>query len=58
MLNQGIVEHSVSPWNSPLLVVPKKSETEVKKWRVVVDYRRLNEITIPDSYPLPNIEDY
>ena len=57
MLAQGIVAHSDSPWNSPLLVVPKKSESDVKKWRVVVDYRRLNEITIPDSYPLPNIED-
>ena len=51
MLVQGIVKHSDSPWNSPLLVVPKKSENDVKKWRVVVDYRRLNDLTIPDAYP-------
>lgn len=58
MLNQGIIQHSVSPYNSPLWIVPKKQDaSNEKKWRVVVDYRKLNEITVGDSYPIPNIED-
>lgn len=54
MLKDEIIRPSSSPWNSPLLVVPKKGK---QKWRVVVDYRKLNEVTIADAYPIPNIED-
>lgn len=58
MLDDGIIQHSKSAWNSPLLVVPKKCDAEGKKrWRVVVDFRKLNEISIGDAYPLPNITD-
>jgi hypothetical protein len=28
-----------------------------RKWRICVDFRKLNEITIGDSYPIPNIQD-
>jgi hypothetical protein len=28
-----------------------------KKWRICIDFRKLNEVTIGDSYPLPNIQD-
>lgn len=39
-------------------VVPKKLDaTGKQKWRVVIDYRKLNEVTIYDSFPLPNIAD-
>lgn len=56
MLEQEIIQPSSSPWNSPVWVVPKKSlESGQKKWRLVVDYRKLNDISIGDSYPLPNI---
>lgn len=56
MLQNDIIQHSSSPWNSPLLVVPKKPDQHGnKQWRVVVDYRKLNNVTIGDAFPLPNI---
>lgn len=58
MLKQKIIQPSTSPWSSPLWVVPKKLDASGKrKWRIVIDYRKLNDITIGDAYPLPNIED-
>lgn len=56
LLKEGIIRESNSPWNSPLLVVPKKPDTNgEKKWRLVIDFRRLNEKTVGDAYPLPDI---
>lgn len=56
LLSQGIIEPSTSPWNAPVWVVPKKSDaSNEKKWRIVIDYRKLNNVSIGDSYPLPNI---
>lgn len=58
MLQQGIIRPSDSPWSSPIWVVPKKPDASGKiKWRIVVDYRKVNEKTIDDKYPLPNITD-
>lgn len=58
MLDQGIIRHSTSPWSSPLWIVPKKTDaSNKKKWRLVVDYRKLNEKTIDDKYPIPNIDE-
>lgn len=58
MLSQKIIQPSNSPWSSPIWIVPKKLDASGKqKWRVVVDYRKLNEKTINDKYPLPNITD-
>lgn len=56
MLNQGIIQHSDSPWSSPIWIVPKKMDASGKtKWRLVIDYRNLNSKTIDDKYPIPNI---
>jgi len=52
----GIITESNSPWNSPLLVVPKKADaTGEKHWRLVTDYQKLNEKTVSDAYPLPDV---
>lgn len=56
MLEQGIIRPSYSPWSSPVWIVPKKKDASGKqKWRLVIDYRKLNEKTVSDRYPLPNI---
>jgi len=44
MIADGIMQHSTSPWNSPILVFPKKPDaSDKKKWRVVVDFHKLKE---------------
>ena len=48
----GIIEPSRSEWASPCVIVSKKTGD----WRVCIDYRRLNDVTLGDSYPLPRIE--
>lgn len=53
MLRLGIVEPSSSPWSSPILLVKKKDG----KFRFCVDYRKLNSVTVRDSYPLPQVSD-
>lgn len=58
MLENEIIQSSTSQWNAPLLVVPKKADANGKpKLRVVIDFRKLNDLTIGDSFPLPNITD-
>lgn len=54
----GVITSSDSPWNAPLLVVPKKTDINGKvKYRVCVDFRKLNQVTVGDAFPLPNITD-
>lgn len=56
MQRDGIIRPSDSPWNAPLLVVPKKEDASgTKKYRVVVDFRKLNNITVGDAFPMPNV---
>jgi transposase InsO family protein len=55
MLDEDIIEPASSDWNSPILLVPKKSDNNTKKWRLVIDYRKVNNVIQDDKFPLPNI---
>lgn len=57
LLENELIEYSQSPYNSPLLLVPKKSTDGQKKWRLCVDFRMLNKKLIPDKHPLPRMDD-
>ena len=53
-LEAGIIKPSDSPYLSMMWVVPKKSRKNgEKRWRMVTDFRQLNEITVDNSYQLP-----
>ena len=52
MLKKGVIEPSSSPWTSPIVLV-KKKDRSTRFW---VDYRKVNEVTVKDSYPLPRID--
>ena len=52
MLKNKIIEPSKSPWALPIVLVPKKDDT----LRFCVDNRKLNEVTVKDTYALPRID--
>ncbi|KAL4092127.1 hypothetical protein QTP88_026686 [Uroleucon formosanum] len=53
LLKGGIIRPSRSPYNSPILLVRKKTGD----LRLCVDYRELNKITVKDNFPAPLIDD-
>jgi hypothetical protein len=52
-LAKGFIEDGNSPYTSPTFYIPKKDKGE---YHLVVDYRKLNDITIKDHYPMPNVQ--
>lgn len=53
MMENDVVEPLQSPFTAPVVLIQKPDGT----WRFCVDYRKLNTITIRDTYPLSQIED-
>jgi len=53
LLTARLISHSTSPFASPVLLVQKKDGS----WRFCVDYRKLNDLTIKNRFPLPIIEE-
>ena len=52
LLYHGLIRKSYSPFAAPALLVGKHDGS----WRMVVDYKKLNNMTIKDNHPLPNME--
>ncbi|GFY34334.1 retrovirus-related Pol polyprotein from transposon 17.6 [Trichonephila clavipes] len=53
LLSEGIIEECESPYASPVVLIPKPNGS----FRLCIDYRKLNEITVADTYPLPRMDD-
>lgn len=53
LLRLGVIVPSRSQWGSPIVLVRKGDGT----FRMCIDYRRLNDVTVPEVFPLPYLED-
>ena len=53
LLENDMAKLSSSPWSSPCILVPKPDGSS----RLCTDYRRVNAVTVPDSFPMSRIDD-
>ncbi|GJQ89648.1 putative reverse transcriptase domain-containing protein [Tanacetum coccineum] len=53
LADKGFIRPSSSPWGAPVLFVKKKDGS----FRMCIDYRELNKLTVKNRYPLPRIDD-
>ena len=53
LLAEGIIERSDSAWAAPILLVPKPDDSS----RLCTDFRKLNAVTITDTFPMPRVDD-
>ncbi|GKF43327.1 putative reverse transcriptase domain-containing protein [Tanacetum coccineum] len=52
LADRGFIRPSTSPWGAPILFVKKKD----RSFRMCIDYRELNKLTVTNHYPLPRID--
>ena len=53
----GFIQSAESPYAFPVLMVKKPTRNNIPEWRMCIDYRELNAITIKDKYKVPAIRD-
>lgn len=53
LLNKGLIQTSASPWGFPVVFVNKPEGA----WRMCIDFRAPNELTVKNGLPLPRIQD-
>jgi hypothetical protein len=53
LLQSGVICHSTSPFSTPLILVRKADGT----WKMCMDYKSLNKVTIKDSFPIPVVDE-
>jgi hypothetical protein len=56
-LKKGYIRKLISSAGYPVLFVPKKYPDSEKRWKVYIDYRQLNDITVKNRYPLSLIKE-
>ena len=56
MLEHDLIKASCSSWSSPVVLVPKE-RGQHGQYRLCFDYRKLNNVTKSDSYPMPRVDD-
>ncbi|GFV09032.1 retrovirus-related Pol polyprotein from transposon 297 [Trichonephila clavipes] len=53
LLKKDIIEECESPYGAPVSLIPKPNN----QFRLCIDYQKLNEVTVPDTYPLSGMDD-
>lgn len=53
LMDNDIIESSTAP----IILVPKKSTGDTKKWRICIDYRNANKKLVMDKFPIPRIDE-
>jgi hypothetical protein len=52
-LKSGVIRHSNNPFSSPVILVRKADAT----WKMCMDYKALNKVTIKDYFPFPVVDE-
>ncbi|GFX95521.1 hypothetical protein TNCV_4825361 [Trichonephila clavipes] len=53
LLEKDTIEECESPYGAPVVLIPRPNS----QFRLGIDYRKLNEVTVSDTYPLPRMDD-